>query len=82
MNQNQQAELLIRVDQNVINLVKIVEKHLEDDKDFQTIMWQQLKPLNETNAERRGAVKFANLMYGIVGGFVTLVGSFLFPHGS
>lgn len=74
----EQSELLIRVDQNVINLVDLFNKHLEEDKEFQKTMWTELAPLKTDKSERNGARKFASLLYGIVGGAITLMGTHFF----
>lgn len=79
---NEQTEMLIRVDQNVINLVKTFEKHIEDDKTFQTYIYKELEPLKAERNERRGAARFAASAYGALGAIIALVGQFVFNKGS
>lgn len=74
----EESKLLARVDQNVTNLVKLFDQHLQEDKEFQKTMWEELAPLKTDKSERNGARKFASLLYGIVGGAITLMGTHFF----
>lgn len=77
----EQSDLLIRVDQNVINLVETVKAHIEKDELFQKFIYSEVEPLKAANSERRGAQKFAGAFYGVIGGLITLLGTIFFPHG-
>lgn len=54
-------EMLIRVDQNVINLMSGFAEHIKEDK-------ENFKVLNEERAARAGAVGLASTLYTIVAG--------------
>ena len=74
MNQDQQ-EMLIRVDQNVSNLVEIFKNHVEDDKAFQKVFWTQIEPLKADKSERKGIAKLAGIMYTcVITGLGALIG--------
>lgn len=67
--------LLERVDQNVINLIKVFDKHLTEDKEFQDEFRKEINGLKEERAERQGMVKFASMAYSIVAGCIgTVIG--------
>ena len=65
----EQSELLIRVDQNVINLVDLVKSHIIDDKKFQDETNIKLASLNESRARARGVIGFASVLWGLIGAF-------------
>ncbi len=76
----EQSELLIRVDQNVLNLVDTVKAHIEKDEAFQKFIWNEIDPIKTANAERRGATRFAGVLYGAVGSVLTLLANFFYHY--
>lgn len=64
-----QAELLIRVDQNVINLVEFVKNHIASDEKYQQTISTDIAGLKESRARMRGVVGFASVMWGLIGGY-------------
>jgi len=70
-----QNDLLIRVDQNVINLVEKLNKHIETDETFQKVIWNVVNPLTSKASETRGAFKLAGTIYTkIIAGIGAIVG--------
>lgn len=66
MSPEQQSDLLVRVDQNVINLCKLFDQHVKEDKEYQDVTNARIHTAENILAERRGTIRVAEAIWAFV----------------